>query len=279
MNLFDTHCHLDLEDFDPDRDDVIERAHVAGVDRLLIPAVNHESWDKILRIANNYDNVYVALGIQPNSADDWKPCFLEELKNLINADDNNKIKAIGEIGLDNYWKRVDFNTQVEVLKAQLGLASETGLPIILHSREENNSRQGLCSESFLKILKDWLEYLPPEHIIKKNPGVFHSFSGDIALVKELLPLGFYFGISGSVTFKNAEINREVVKFIPSDRLLIETDSPYLSPVPFRGRRNEPVFVTKIAEKIAEILNTNSEQIAEQTTSNARNLFLGEDPFE
>ena len=279
MNLFDTHCHLDLEDFDADRDEVIERANAAGVEQLLIPAVDYDSWDKLLRIANNYNNVYVALGIQPNSADSWKSSYLNELKNLIKADGNNKIKAIGEIGLDNYWKRVNFNTQMGVLEAQLELAAETGLPIILHSREENNTRQGLCSESFLRILNDWLESLPYEHIIKKAPGVFHSFSGDQALVSELIQLGFYFGISGSITFKNAEINREVVKFIPSDRLLIETDSPYLSPVPFRGQRNEPVFLTKIAEKIAEILNKNSEQIAEQTTSNAKKLFLGEDTFE
>jgi len=279
MSLFDTHCHLDLEDFDLDRLEVVERAKSAGVKQILIPAVDRQSWDKILRIADNYKNIYVALGIHPNSAEEGNLNFQTELKKIIKYDKARKIKAIGEIGLDNYWKRVDFDRQIKLLQVQLDLAEETGLPIILHSREEGNARQGLCSDTFQRILSDWLGDMSADHILKNRPGVFHSFSGDPDLVETLAQLGFYFGISGSITFKNVDINREVVKLIPSDKLLIETDSPYLSPVPFRGKRNEPAFVARIAEKIAEILNSNPEQISELTTSNARRLFLAEETFE
>lgn len=279
MIFFDTHCHIDIQEFDFDRSEVISRANLAGVKQMLIPAVDKSSWKKILSIVESDGGLFAGIGIQPNSANEWTASSGKEIRTILQKDQGKKIKVIGEIGLDNYWKIVPFETQIKAFKNQLDISTEFGLPIVIHSREEGNATQGLCSETLYKILEEWLRSLPKNHPLRNKPGVFHSFSSDKELLNELIPLGFSFGISGTVTYKNAVNIWEVVKFIPSNKLLIETDSPYLTPVPYRGKRNEPAFVVSIAEKIAQILNTKPNLIAAQTTNNARKLFLGEEAFE
>lgn len=276
MRLFDSHCHLDLEHFKDDTDQVIKRAREAGVKNMIIPAVELSGFDRVYEIAKNNDGVYCAIGVHPNDAEEWNDASRSVIEKYLETDKQvGKIIAIGEIGLDNYWKTVSMDTQVMVLKEQLSIASDHDLPVIIHAREENNDRQGRCSEELVRIFSSWVAGLSEDSKLKNAPGVFHSFSGDVELAQKLFDLGFYFGFTGPITYKTAEINREVVKFLPDHRLLIETDSPYLSPVPYRGKRNEPAFVAQVALKIAEILNEKPEKIAELTTNNARKLFFGE----
>lgn len=276
IGLFDTHCHLDLEDFELDRREVIERAIKSGVDTMLIPSVDLGSIGKIRKIANDHEGIYYAVGVHPNSVEESSNSLEDDLGKLVNADDSGKLVAIGEIGLDNYWKRVGLEAQKRALETQLRVATQYKLPVILHSREENNDRSGQCSKIFLGVLTTWIENMPDRHPLKDRPGVFHSFSGDVELAEKFVSLGFYFGFTGPITYKTAEVNREVVKFLPSNKIIIETDSPYLSPNPHRGKRNEPAYVTQVALKIAETLHEKPETIAAMTTNNARRLFLGEE---
>lgn len=275
IGLFDTHCHLDLEEFDGDREEVISRSRIAGVNSILIPSVSVRQSEAIKLIAETHEGIYYALGVHPNSSDEWIFDSENQLKRSIAESDPKKMLAIGEIGLDNYWKTVSLDTQVNAFTVQLRVAYEANLPVIIHSREENNDRSGACSEIFLELLSNWVSTIPFDHPIKERPGVFHSYSGDVDLATKYASLGFYFGFTGPITYKNAEINREVVKFLPSDKIIIETDSPYLSPIPHRGTRNEPAYVAQVALKIAEILHEKPEIVAERTTQNARRLFLGE----
>lgn len=303
--LSDTHCHLDFNKFDEDRDAVIQRASEAGVTRILVPALDFESSLATVRLAASHPNIYAAVGFHPTDLDKWNENSIKELKSLIvtsnvmlrrelakdlahsNADPSvaakrlpqngmqNKIVAIGEIGLDYYWVKEPEKRafQQEALKQQLKLAQEVNMPVIIHMREENDAWVGQASVDLLEILGGWQQELSAQnHPLAKKPGVLHSYNGNLETAQKAIDLNFHIGVTGPVTYKNAEVKRNILKQIPLSKILIETDAPFLTPVPHRGRRNEPAFVAYIADKIAEIHMTTLEQVAEITSNNADQLF-------
>lgn len=285
MNLTDTHCHLDFEKFDADRPEVLQRAWEAGLTRILVPGLDLSSSLSTVKLAESHPNLFAAIGVHPTEALNFEPSTLDELRQLFlestgspvetreQAPARHKIVAIGEIGLDYYWDSAPHDVQQEVLKEQLNLAAELGLPVVLHLREAGDAPDGECASDLLKILEEWVSRLQAsQNPLAERPGVLHSFSGNLATAQRALQLNFHIGMTGPLTYKNAESKRQLVKALPLDRILIETDAPYLSPVPQRGRRNEPAFARHIADKIAEIHSKNTEEIAALTTANAARLF-------
>ena len=284
--LTDTHCHLDFNKFDEDRDAVIQRASEAGVTRILVPALDLESSHTVVSLAATHPNIYAAVGFHPTDVEKWDENSIQSIRELILPHSESlsqrergwgegKIVAIGEIGLDYYWiKEPEKRTfQQEVLKLQLKLAQEVNKPVIIHMREENDAWFGLASIDLLEILSEWQQELrAQDHPLSKQPGVLHSYNGNLETAQKAMDLNFLIGVTGPVTYKNAQVKREIVKQIPLTKLLIETDAPFLTPVPHRGMRNEPAFVPYIADKIAEVHMTNLEQVAEITTQNANQLF-------
>lgn len=273
MRLTDTHCHLDFNKFDEDRDAVIQRARDAGVRRILVPALDLESSRAGLRLAEAHTGIFAAVGFHPTDLGTWDDSTIENLRQL--AQSTQKVVAIGEIGLDYYWIKGEHQRAVqrEKLKQQLDLAQVVSKPVIIHMREENDRWFGQASIDLLDILTDWQNGLRAQnHALAERPGVLHSFNGNIETAQKAIAHNFYIGVTGPVTYKNAEIKRQVIRQLPLERLLIETDAPFLTPVPHRGKRNEPAFVLHIADKIAEIHMTTREQVAEITASNAAHLF-------
>jgi TatD DNase family protein len=298
----DTHCHLDFNKFDVDRNEVIQRALEAGVQRILVPGLEIESSRTVVQLANSHPNIFGAIGFHPTDLEKWDKESIEKLRELIyfttdreaaeaqekhdgdvsvtqkhlpQNHKNNKVVAIGEIGLDYYWvKEPDKQAQQrDVLKRQLKLAQEINLPVIIHMREENDSWFGQASIDLLEILAEWQNKLNAQHHpLAEKPGVLHSFNGTLETAQKAIDQNFYIGVTGPVTYKNSEEKRNVIMQIALSHLLIETDAPFLTPVPHRGKRNEPAFVTHIADKIAEIHMTTREQVAEITSANANNLF-------
>ena len=271
--LTDTHCHLDFNKFDEDREAIIQRACEAGVSRILIPALELESSKAVIQLANSHPNIFAAIGFHPTDLDNWNENSTENLRTLITSANN--ILAIGEIGLDYYWvKETDKQGQQrEVLKQQLQLAQEVNLPVIIHMREKNDEWFGQASVDLLEIIAQWHNELQAQnHPLAKKPGVLHSFNGTLETAHKAIQHNFYIGVTGPVTYKNAGEKRQVIRQLPLERLLIETDAPFLTPVPHRGKRNEPAFVAHIADKIAEIHMTTREQVAQITSANANNLF-------
>src|SRR5688572_7571535 len=282
--LTDTHCHLDFNKFDEDRDAVIQRASEAGVTRILVPALDLESSYAAVSLADAHPNIYAAVGFHPTDLEKWNENSIESLRELIHPNSSpngrgtqgeGKIVAVGEIGLDYYWVKEPEKRafQHEVLKQQLKLAKEVNKPVIIHMREEDDAWFGQASVDLLDILSEWQQELhTQDHPLAKQPGVLHSYNGNLETAQKAIDLNFLIGITGPVTYKNAQVKREIVKQIPLAKLLIETDAPFLTPVPHRGKRNEPAFVAYIADKIAEVHMTNLEQVAEITTQNANQLF-------
>lgn len=273
MRLTDTHCHLDFNKFDEDRDAVIQRARDAGVRRILVPALDLESSRAGLRLAEAHTGIFAAVGFHPTDLGTWDDSTIENLRQL--AQSTQKVVAIGEIGLDYYWIKGEHQRAVqrEKLKQQLDLAQVVSKPVIIHMREENDRWFGQASIDLLDILTDWQNGLRAQnHALAERPGVLHSFNGNIETAQKAIAHNFYIGVTGPVTYKNAEIKRQVIRQLPLERLLIETDAPFLTPVPHRGKRNEPAFVLHIADKIAEIHMTTREQVADITASNAAHLF-------
>jgi len=286
--LTDTHCHLDFNKFDEDRAAVLQRALDAGVTRILIPALDYESSLVGIKLAESHPNIFAAVGFHPTDLDKWADSSIEKLRVLILESSGlplrqqeqapalqNKIVAIGEIGLDYYWvKEADKQAQQrDALKQQLKLAQDVNKPVIIHMREENDAWFGQASIDLLTILTEWHQELNAlNHPLKEKPGVLHSYNGNLETAQKALQLNFYIGVTGPVTYKNAEEKRQIIRQLPLERLLIETDAPFLTPVPQRGKRNEPAFVAHIADKIAEIHMTTREQIAEITSANANRLF-------
>lgn len=262
--LVDTHCHLDFDAFDADRQQVIGRAREGGVGWMVVPGIEVESSRGVLKLAEAQRGIYAAVGVHPNSARTWQMNSLETLSSL---SQHARVVAIGEIGLDYYRDCAPREQQRRVFEAQLNLAAEVGLPVIIHSRE--------ASEDMLAMLTAWQEQLQRAGCaLAERPGVLHSFSGDWRVAEALIRLNFLLGISGPVTFRNAPALQEVAVKAPLERLLIETDAPFLSPHPYRGRRNEPAYVRKVAEKIAELRGVSLEEVAQTTTANAERLFVG-----
>lgn len=252
--LFDTHAHLNDAKFDVDREAVIERAQEKyNVSRVINVGYNRETIPPCLELAETYDFIYAAVGWHPHDAKNMRE---EDLTWLGELAAHEKVVALGEMGLDYYWDNSPRDVQAEVFRRQIALAKEVNLPIIIHDRDAH--------EDVVHILR--------ETHAEEVGGVMHCFGGDWDIAKACLDLGFYIGLGGPVTFKKAEDVREIARKAPIDRLLIETDCPYLAPEPKRGKRNETGYVYYVAEKIAEIRGISSEQLAAQTTENACRLF-------
>ncbi len=260
LNLFDTHCHVDFQHYDSDRDAMLQRAQDAGVKRMLIAGVDPESIQRAARLVKAHDDLYMAVGIHPNSTANWQPSA--DLDRLREWATGAKVVAIGEIGLDYHWDKSPKAQQHRAFKDQLALAAELALPVIIHNRE--------ADEDTLPILEEWAKTVPPS--LRGRVGVWHSFSAPLAYAERALAAGFYLGFSGPVTYKNAESLRHVAGQVPLDRLLVETDAPFLTPLPHRGKRNEPAYVALVAERLAALHQVEITKLAEQTTQNALRLF-------
>ncbi len=260
--LTDTHCHLDFDLFAEDRDEVIERASETGLVRILNPAIDLETSKNGIRLAEKYPMVHAAVGLHPNGAVEWTDELLEGLRRL---SAHEKVVAVGEIGLDYYWKKAPAEVQQRVLKRQLALAEEVNLPVIIHNRE--------ATADVLAILLDWQQELAEKgHPLAERPGVMHSFSADEDAAFSAIRAHYYIGITGPVTFKNAPVLQALVKVLPLECLLIETDAPYLTPHPYRGKRNEPARVRLVAEKIADLKEMEVGDVIARTAANAERLL-------
>ncbi len=256
MKLFDNHAHLDDEKYNEDRENVIEKNHKEGIKKIISAGYNLDGSKKAIKLAKKYDFIYATCGISPNDIpqvdeDLWK--MLGKIRNLVKQ--NTKVVAIGEIGLDYYWNKENKELQKKAFIQQIKIANELNLPIQIHNRD---------------AIMDTLE------ILKKNPvkrkGTFHCCPLNRELVKEGLKMGYYISFAGPVTFKNSKNAEEIINMVPMEKILIETDSPYLSPEPLRGTRNEPKNVKYIAQKIADIKNIQLEEVAQITYENACRLF-------
>jgi len=260
--LTDTHCHLDFDRFDEDREKVISRAKEQGLTRILIPGIDLSSSRAAVQLAAENDMVYAAVGVHPNSGTTWQADTLRELENLAG---HPKVVAIGEIGLDYYRDWTPHALQRKIFREQLALAAELELPVVVHNRE--------AFVDVVPMLVDWQDNLAESSsFLAKRPGVLHSYSGNIMQAEPILNSGFYLGFTGPVTFKNAVETQEVVQKMPLERMLIETDAPYLAPHPFRGKRNEPAYVYYVADKIALLRGTSTAEIGKITSRNAKILF-------
>jgi TatD DNase family protein len=268
--LTDTHCHLDLNWYDEDRLAVIGRAAQSGVGRILVPGLTGTSSRGAVLLAQSQPIIFAAVGIHPNEARTWNTQTYDGLKQLA-AD--RKVVAIGEIGLDYYRQRAPRDLQKRVLGEQLNLAAELQMPVIIHLREEADAQDGPAASDLMQTLEAWVSSLKAEkNTLAEHPGVLHSFSGSLKTAERAICLGFFIGVTGPVTFKHAVKRQEVVGKLPLESILIETDAPFLTPVPFRGQRNEPAHVKYIVEKIAEIHSRSQEEVGLMTTANAIRLF-------
>ncbi len=262
--LVDSHCHLDLAHFDGDRAAVLERARTAGVGRIVIPGIDVAQCWGALALAEQTPELYVAVGVHPNSSGDFAASTIDELRGLAA---HPKVVAIGEIGLDYYWDKVTPEQQAVAFRAQLELAAELGLPVIIHNRD--------ASDDVAAILEAWVEsaaFRNSQLAIRPYSGVLHAFGGDLALAERAYGWNFLLGIAGPVTFKNARQMHALVPQLRADRLLIETDAPYLTPHPYRGKRNEPGDVALVAEKVAELTGALVVDVAQRTSALALEFF-------
>ena len=250
--LFDTHAHYDDEAFDPDRREVLAGLPQKGVGLVVDPGCTLTSSEKAVALAAEFPHVYAAVGLHPENCHDFQPEQIERLRQLAQRE---KVVAIGEVGLDYYWEENPPRAlQQEVLRRQLALAEELKLPVIFHDREAHGDSLAIVRE------------------FPAVRGVFHCFSGSVEMARELLKRGWYLGFDGPVTYKNARKTVEVALECPLDRMLLETDSPYLSPVPNRGKRNDSRNLPYIAARIAEIKSMTTEEVAEVTLQNGKQLF-------
>jgi TatD DNase family protein len=260
--LVDTHCHLNFNSFDKDRDQVIDRARESGIERILNPGINIESSEMAIRLTEMYPEVYAAVGVHPNDGTSWGTGTKSRLRELA---DHPKVVAIGEIGLDFYRDRTPHDLQKRIFQEQLDLAAELDLPVVIHTRES--------IDEVLIILGQWCEGLVESRSgIVERPGVLHSFSGNQDDANQTTALNFYIGITGPVTFRNAKDLQDLVIRLPLQGLLIETDAPFLTPHPYRGKRNEPARVKLVAEKIAGLHQEAYNDVTGITASNAARLF-------
>jgi TatD DNase family protein len=257
--LIDTHCHLDFESFHDDIEAVIERATAAGVTRMIVPSLDLDNAAAVLALTERFPTVYAAVGVHPNSAAEWRDEWIDRLHELAQRP---KVVAIGEIGLDTYWDKTPPDIQQRALTRQLELAAELDLPVIIHNRD--------ASADVLRLLS---ELVTRHSSLGTSPfGVLHSFSADWDTAESALALGYYLGFTGPLTYKKADDLRAIAARVPLDRILIETDAPFLAPHPFRGKRNEPAHVRLVAERLAEVRGISLEEVAAATTANALDLF-------
>ena len=250
--LFDTHAHMDSRSFNEDRQEVLHSLPLSGIELLMNPGCSLESSKKAMQLAQDYDYIYAAVGSHPDAADEVNDAVLNEYRMLCKL--SPKVKAIGEIGLDYHYEDIPRELQKKAFIAQMELAKELDLPVIVHERDAHED--GMA-------------------IIKQFPtvtGVFHCYSGSAQMAQELVKLGWYIGFTGVLTFKNARRAIEAAQAIPLDRIVLETDCPYMSPEPFRGRRNDPSKLYRMAEKLAEIRGISAEEAQRITFENGKRLY-------
>ncbi len=249
--LIDTHTHIDMIE-GLSIEEVLKNAADNGVEKMIVPCAYPRDVDKIYELAQKYESVYGMMGVHPTEAKDWDDSLIEKIKEYSKSD---KIAAIGEIGLDYYWDRSFNDVQKKVFIKQIKLANELNLPISIHDREAHKDT--------FEILN---EYNQGSNII------MHCFSGSLEFAGECIKTGWYIALGGVVTFKNSVKTKEVAKNVPLDRLLLETDAPYLTPVPFRGRENQPAYIKYTAEEIAKLRGISFEDVAEAAAANAKKVF-------
>ena len=284
MTLIDSHCHIDGEAFDEDRDEVVERARDAGVVAMLNIGTGDPHSDDFRRavaVAEKYENVYASVGVHPHDAELYDDTAEQHLVELAA---NPKVIAWGEIGLDYYYDHSPRDVQRDVFRRQIRTAKSLGLPIIIHSRDADDETVEILTEEFGRRAdtpvriegssREGSSRRSDTHADKsvRAPGIMHCFGGTAAMAEALMPLGFMISFAGNVTFKKADNLRDAARVVPLDRLLIETDCPFLTPVPFRGKRNEPSFVAHTAQFLADFYGVTVEAVAEQTTRNFLGVF-------
>lgn len=251
--LIDTHVHLNAHQYDEDLEEVITRARENGLEKMVVIGCDRPSIERTMELIEEYDDIYGVIGWHPVDAID---CTDEDLKWIEELSAHEKIVGIGETGLDYHWDKSPKDVQKALFRRQLALAKRVGLPIIIHNRESTDD----CVE----ILK--------EENAHEIGGIMHAFSADEKTADEIIAMNFYVSLGGPVTFKNAQLPKDIAVHVPLDRLLVETDAPYLTPHPFRGKRNEPAHVKLVAEKIAELRGMSYEELAGATTENAKRLY-------
>ena len=249
--MIDTHTHINMIE-SISIEEILNNAKENGIEKVIVPSANPKDFPEIVELINKYDNVYGMLGVHPSDAKDWDDSLINQIKDLCN---NKKIVAIGEIGLDYYWDKSFNDLQTDVFIKQIKLANELNLPLDVHDREAH---------------KDTFDILKQYNINSKV--VMHCFSGSVEFAKECVKEGYYLGIGGVVTFKNAIKMKEVAKHIPLEYIILETDAPYLTPVPYRGTENQPAYVKYVAEEIAKLKEISYEEVKNVTTSNAERIF-------
>ena len=278
--MIDTHCHIDEEAFEPDREEVIARQQQSGVQAMIVPGVNVASINSVMELCHAHPGYcYPALGLHPEDVkDDWRE-QLATVEAAIRAH-RSELVAVGEIGLDYYWDKTFKEEQKEVLRRQLLLARELNLPVILHNREATEDILSIVNT----IANDQSPITNDQSPITNNQlrGVFHCYSGSKETAEIILKMGFYLGIGGVLTFKNSKLSETLKELNQSsitnhqlpitNRLLLETDAPYMAPTPHRGERNESRFMALVAERLAQVLNVSVDEIIEATSANARQLF-------
>lgn len=251
--LFDTHVHLNARQYKEDRDQVIERAFEAGVSHMVVVGFNQETIPLAIEIAEEYETIYASVGWHPVDAINFTE---EDLIWIEELSEHPKVVALGEMGLDYHWDKSPKDIQDKVFRKQIRLAKKINMPIIIHNRE--------ATEDVINILQ--------EENAQEVGGIMHCYSDSVDYLNECLEMNFYISLGGPVTFKNATLPKEVAKAVPLDKLLIETDAPFLTPHPYRGKRNEPAYVKLVAEQIAKLRESSYEEITEITRNNAFNLF-------
>ena len=249
MEFIDTHCHIYYDKYKDDINDVINKANENNINHMICVGVDIERSEKSILLSNQYESVFATVGYHPHEAKLVDDDYLDKMTKLL---DHPKAVAVGEIGLDYYYEHSDKKTQIKVFREQLELAKDLDMPVVIHNRESDNDLYENIKDS------------------KINKGVIHCYSSDVEYANKIFDLGLLVSFTGIITFSKSL--QEVVKQIPIERMMIETDSPYLTPIPFRGKRNEPCMVNIIAEKIAEIKNIPIEEVAKITTKTARNFF-------
>lgn len=255
--LFDTHSHLNVKQFEQDTEEVIQRAKENDVSKIAVVGFDHPTIEKAIELSKNYERIYPIIGWHPTEAGTYSDEVEEKLTELVNKE---KIIALGEMGLDYHWMEDPKEVQIESFRKQIRLAKKLKLPVVIHNRES--------TEDVYQVLK--------EEKIQEIGGIMHSFNLSPEWLEKFLDLGMHISFSGVLTFKNAPKVKESAKRVPLDRVLIETDAPYLSPEPNRGKRNEPAYVRFVAEELAKLHNLSFEEIAEITMKNAMELFEIED---
>lgn len=260
--LVDTHCHLNLTQFDEDRVEVLERARVAGIEQIVIPGIDLETSRSAVEFARDYPNIYASVGVHPNELDNWQEASLDELSRL---GEGSSAVAIGEIGLDYYRRLTDPEKQKRVFTSQLSLAGRLNLPVIVHCRD--------AAEDCLSILFCWQETLEKDRSpLADRPGVLHGFAGSPEDARAAIAHHFCLGIGGPITFPSSAERRKWLAELPIESILTETDAPYLAPQLYRGKRNEPANILIIAQALAAIYNQSLEFIEDITSNNAARLF-------